>query len=152
MTEMLPRLSLVWDRVQADPDITLLVPNFPYARTIFEDILKVAPERMAYYRFGAGWNPCEVFYGETVIIPTPTTTGNPAPEMFDELRSIFGIPEVGDNKTIVYFSRRVSGDRMVANEDELISYTSIHPLISFSHSLFYHFYFDPIVLNSPTRS
>jgi hypothetical protein len=121
MTEMLPRLSLVWDKIQVDPEIALLVPDFPYARTIFQDILKLAPERMAYYRFGAGWNPCEVFYGETVILTTPTTTGNPPPEKFEKLRAIFDVPAVSDNKTIVYFSRRVSGDRIVANEEELMS-------------------------------
>jgi hypothetical protein len=126
MSEMLPRLSLVWDRIQADPEITILVPEFPYSHQVFEEILKIAPERMAYYRFGAGWQPCHVFYAETVILPTPTTTGNPPPEMLAGLRSIFGIPPVGDNKTLVYFSRKNSPDRIVANEDELISPTPLH--------------------------
>lgn len=121
MTEMLPRLSLIWDRVKADPEITLLVPEFPYAHSIFEDILKIAPERMAYYRFGAGWSPCEIFYGETVLLTTPATTGNTAPEMFDGLRELFDIPQVTDNKTIVYFSRRASTERMVSNEEEILA-------------------------------
>lgn len=121
MTEMLPRLSLVWDRFQADTELTLLVPNLPFAKTIFEGILKIDPSRMAYFNFGAGWNPCEVFFGETILLPTPATTGNPPPEMFEDLRTIFNIPEQSDNKTIVYFSRKASGDRMVSNEEELLN-------------------------------
>ncbi len=122
MSEMLPRLSLVWDRIQSDAEISILVPDFDYSRQVFEEILKIPSERMIYYRFGAGWMPCEVFFAEMIIFPTPTTTGNPAPEMLDGLRSIFGIPETSDNETIVYFSRKYAPDRVVANEEELISF------------------------------
>eukprot|EP01132_Coremiostelium_polycephalum_P000619 gene619-768_t len=129
--EQLPKLSLALDEIEMDPEIKILAPNIPFAKDILEGLLKFDPKRMLYFNPGPGWEPCKVYFAQTLIFPTPIPTGHPPKEMMHTLRELIwtrnniSIQAPIDDKSeqwVIYASRTksTSKQRSISNENEVI--------------------------------
>eukprot|EP01113_Clastostelium_recurvatum_P025687 TRINITY_DN308_c0_g1_i5.p1 TRINITY_DN308_c0_g1~~TRINITY_DN308_c0_g1_i5.p1 ORF type:complete len:1254 (+),score=420.56 TRINITY_DN308_c0_g1_i5:132-3893(+) len=127
LSEQLPRLALIWDRIRSDPEMHILVPDMgtSVVKEVLVDFLKIPQNRLVFYRYGSGWDPCHVYYAEELYMINPTATGNPSVELMDAMRQMFldvnpNLPNEEERNLIVYMSRKGSVNRKVDNEDELI--------------------------------
>ncbi|KAM9947998.1 hypothetical protein ACTFIT_001339 [Dictyostelium discoideum] len=126
--DQLPKLSLVLEELELDPEIKILVPFTDFAKTIMVDTLKFSPDRIIYFKPGSGWDPCVVFFANTLLLPTPIPPGQPPREMISKLRDYFyqkndiDIVAPINRNVIMYASRKstLSPLRKVSNEQKVI--------------------------------
>ncbi|KYR01815.1 putative glycosyltransferase [Tieghemostelium lacteum] len=127
----LPKLSLIWDELQKDPEIKVMVPNTQYSRIIMEQLLKLPNHRVLYFNPGEGWDPCTIHFAETLLLPTPIVPDHVSKNQMSSLRDIIykqndltpdKLPTSQHRNIVIYAgrSKALSSQRKMSNELEFI--------------------------------
>lgn len=126
LSHHLPRLGMLWDLVQSDPEINILVPFMgnSVVDDVLVDLLNITKSRLVYYRYGEGWNPCKTYFAEKLYLPNPAVTDNPSRELLERMYHMVA-PALRDRcrpreQAIVYMSREDARSRKVINEQEFL--------------------------------
>eukprot|EP01113_Clastostelium_recurvatum_P050320 TRINITY_DN9491_c0_g1_i7.p2 TRINITY_DN9491_c0_g1~~TRINITY_DN9491_c0_g1_i7.p2 ORF type:complete len:547 (+),score=84.53 TRINITY_DN9491_c0_g1_i7:1701-3341(+) len=133
LSEQLPRLALVADRIQDDTAIKILIPDLETARSVFTQILNITADRLVTYKVSEPTESCTTYFVKDMYMVSSTPTGHPSSELYDSMRrDLFSsLPNTifahhhdhpATTRTIVFLRRDSNAnERRITNEEELLA-------------------------------